>query len=1118
MRIGASCAPRWRRVVFGGVVLAAGTAPAQVPSPNYAEALQHALYFYEAQTSGALPLEARVEWRGDSALRDGSDVERDLTGGWYDAGDGVVWTAHDAFAATMLAWSLADYADVYRRCDQYERAMDRLREIGLYLQKVVEPASPTGFRIYVGKGTTRHAPPDDPALQNDRTAALPHEVMDTPVAGAPQMIRPSYWVDDATGGADVAGQVAAAGAAVAVVLRRAGDPAAAAEYLALARRLAEWGDTHRNAATVTRRLTDGRVVDLANYATRSANSLPALLLAAAWLHRAEIEAGTAGYAGSWVERAAAWYAESGNASNRGRPWVGFGAGAPHAGACALLAAATGREPFVGEANAYADFWLYRRRNDTGLASDILTTPAGFVCRGNGAAWNIPALLDQAPPLLAWADSPHQSSARRRADTLALFTGVYAGAPVRQLDYILGFNPLGMSYLQGFAPPGKTWVRNLHYRASLALYGGFGTPGGMPTANAYPCYGLLAPGPDHTDFYPVTAPAIDGQIAYKEPIVYSGGLLTALARMIREQGAGAGQVTTVFPAWVQRAKAAGVTGFFVAAYREEGRVANGVRLQLALNNRASLPAREINSLGFRYYFTPDGVDGSTIVAQVTGLGLLAGESVRVVGPRQDAAAGGAWYVEVRLEQAYIVPGEFSRYRRRVQLDLSQRSGIFSADNDFSGAAISTAANEAVIAALPVYDVAPPQPVLLGGVEPSAGYVQWRRSHFNNTLERAGGIELIAERVGGSAGAVSTVVTTESGTAVAGVDFVAPPAETARVRWADGESGEKVVRITVPDDEWDEGREHFYATLGDFSGGVRAGAVVTARVSIEDDDAGRASAPHPPSTGPSGVRLVNASVRGQFRNGEEMLIPGLAVADGALHVLVRAVGPGLASFGVPSPAPDPHLQVLAPNGVVLAANDHWGASAGAAHLPELFRKLGAFGLSAGSRDAALSVRLNPGTVTVPVQPGNRGGEGLVEVYEAMRGPGRLRNLSVRGRVGGDDGPMLVGFALAGAGTKRLLVRAAGPALQQFGVAGALRDPVLAVVRVGSSPSSGEEIVRNDAWPATLAAEFARVGAFAFASGSGDAAAVLVLSAGDYTAVISSAAGGSGIALVELYDADP
>jgi hypothetical protein len=80
---------------------------------NYGEALQKSLFFYEAQRAGDLPATNRVNWRGDSAMQDGSDVGRDLTGGWYDAGDHVKFGLPMAATATMLAWSIVDYRSAY---------------------------------------------------------------------------------------------------------------------------------------------------------------------------------------------------------------------------------------------------------------------------------------------------------------------------------------------------------------------------------------------------------------------------------------------------------------------------------------------------------------------------------------------------------------------------------------------------------------------------------------------------------------------------------------------------------------------------------------------------------------------------------------------------------------------------------------------------------------------------------------------------------------------------------------------------------------------------------------------------------------------------------------------
>ena len=99
---------------------------------NYAEALQKSLFFYEAQRSGDLPTNNRVNWRGDSGMTDGSDVSRDLTGGWYDAGDHVKFGLPMAATATMLAWGIVEYRSGYvatGQLDHYHRIGELRREV-----------------------------------------------------------------------------------------------------------------------------------------------------------------------------------------------------------------------------------------------------------------------------------------------------------------------------------------------------------------------------------------------------------------------------------------------------------------------------------------------------------------------------------------------------------------------------------------------------------------------------------------------------------------------------------------------------------------------------------------------------------------------------------------------------------------------------------------------------------------------------------------------------------------------------------------------------------------------------------------------------------------------------
>jgi endoglucanase len=62
------------------------SSPSTKPNAQWSTLLNSLLYFFEAQRSGKLPPSNRVPWRNSSALDDGNDIGRDLTGGYYDAG------------------------------------------------------------------------------------------------------------------------------------------------------------------------------------------------------------------------------------------------------------------------------------------------------------------------------------------------------------------------------------------------------------------------------------------------------------------------------------------------------------------------------------------------------------------------------------------------------------------------------------------------------------------------------------------------------------------------------------------------------------------------------------------------------------------------------------------------------------------------------------------------------------------------------------------------------------------------------------------------------------------------------------------------------------------------
>ena len=131
-------------------------------------------------------------------------------------------------------------------------------------------------------------------------------------------------------------------------------------------------------------------------------------------------------------------------------------------------------------------------------------------------------------------------------------------------------------------------------------------------------------------------------------------------------------------------------------------------------------------------------------------------------------------------------------------------------------------------------------------------------------------------------------------------------------------------------------------------------------------------------------------------------------------------------------------------------------------------------------------------------------------------KIINLSIRSNAGTGAQTLIAGFVTSG-GPKTLIVRGVGPTLGIFGVAGALASPQLSVFS-GNSVTASNAGWSDAANAAQIATTSAAVGAFALPSGSLDSAILTTLPAGPYSAQILGANGTTGIALAEVYDADP
>ncbi len=264
------------------------------------------------------------------------------------------------------------------------------------------------------------------------------------------------------------------------------------------------------------------------------------------------------------------------------------------------------------------------------------------------------------------------------------------------------------------------------------------------------------------------------------------------------------------------------------------------------------------------------------------------------------------------------------------------------------------------------------------------------------------------------------------------------------------------------------------------------------------------------------LSNLSVRARAGSGDQTLIVGVTAGGGtaatAKTILIRGVGPTLTAFGVEGALADPVLTVLSGTTTV-ATNDDWVADA---NLAAASAAAGAFALTPGSRDAVIfGSGIGAGSYTVQLT-GKAGatGNALVELYDTAAAASvtaastRFTNLSARTFGGTGSETLIVGFNVAGTGSKRLVIRAVGPGLAAFGVAGTMPDPKIELYQ------GQTKVGENDNWDgATLAAQQA-VGAFGLPANSKDAVLVSTLQPGSYTVQVTG--GTTGVAIVEVYEA--
>lgn len=292
-----------------------------------------------------------------------------------------------------------------------------------------------------------------------------------------------------------------------------------------------------------------------------------------------------------------------------------------------------------------------------------------------------------------------------------------------------------------------------------------------------------------------------------------------------------------------------------------------------------------------------------------------------------------------------------------------------------------------------------------------------------------------------------------------------------------------------------------------------STITNTDSLQNDDIFGAKSLY--DTGPAYLtsnpapNLVNLSTRAFVGLGERALIGGFIIQGSEpATVILRAIGGSLPALGINHALNDPLMELHGSSGAVIASSDDWIDSPNASTF-------GSYHLDpSNSRESAIRATLNPGDYTFVVRSfpnpdSDLTGTAIVELYDLHTTGGRAGNISTRGQVLQADQVLIGGFIVGGNQPKTVILRALGPSLATAQVTDPLGDPNLEL-----RDASGNVLGFNDNWGDSPNA--AQIQAEGFApSQPAESAVRFTLNPGNYTAVVRSANGATGIGLVEVYD---
>ncbi|XP_031268044.1 endoglucanase 4-like [Pistacia vera] len=402
------------KLIIQSVLVSVLVMVGSVRSHDYGDALTKSILFFEGQRSGKIPSNQRMTWRKDSALKDGIEIGVDLTGGYYDAGDNVKFNFPMSFSITMLAWSVIEFGDSMGSDQQY--ALDAIRWGTDYLMKAT--SIPNFIYVQVGEPYNDHncwERPDD---------------MDTP--------RTPYAISKEFPGSEVAAEIAAALASSSIVFRHT-NYSYSQDLIRRATKVFYFADKYRGF------YNDTLYPWVCPFYCDFSGYQDELLWGAAWLYRATL---IPDY----------WNYVVKNAYNLGN-YNEFGWDNKNAGINVLVTRLNTSNSglFIGNANKFACSLLPESPTKA-----VDYSPGGLMFKDGGSNLQHATSLS----FLALVYSRYLEESNNRV--VACGGGVMADKhrfrqlAKGQVDYILGSNPLNLSYMVGYS---GYFPQRIHHRGS-----------------------------------------------------------------------------------------------------------------------------------------------------------------------------------------------------------------------------------------------------------------------------------------------------------------------------------------------------------------------------------------------------------------------------------------------------------------------------------------------------------------------------------------------------------------------------------------------------------------------------------------------------------------------------